>query len=1149
MIMIRLRFGGVLSLAVVVLTLLSSSVTSGDVAQSGWHWPTGSADFGGYLGWLGYNPGWGYHLAQDMRNAAGSPVYSIGNGEVLDSGLHSRYGNFGSGPGGALLARYQAADGTWFTALYGHLDDWAAPGPVFAGQVIGYTRADWSPPHLHFGIHVGFDPEPSNPWRGYTTDSGNTFGFVDPISFLDTHPASTTSEEIEVGEREDHSIDPLIVDCYNRNGGAAAIGTPTNYVHQWGPGNNGWIQDFGTDKAITHKTQHTYAVHISGAIWDLYKSVSGPWSSLGWPLDDAISLGNGYNVQQFELGYDGWISDAPYWGDVTHDGIVNPPDTYSPSMSAGEMQLFQLKIKNYGQETWPAGYVGIRIKGANATSFRAPDWSEPEGGVYIAGSNTEAVPPQGTTVVSWHMQAPVTPAVYTDLEVMLYSLDGQCYVPNVMHYDITVGGVPTIQVGELADHTFDQKFVDCYNRNGGAAVLGQPTSYVEELGPSDSLGWVQHFGPDDAILRKDKSYALAAYTYGPIWRLYSGLGGPAGPESSPIDWPYWRDPYDYPYPSNPANTPPGDIIDHPIGPVYQSYMVQSFLDTVPYDGWICEAPFWGDKTHDGIAYPFDTYSPTMVAGQTERFRLMVKNYGQETWQPRYVLVRIKGTYAASFRAEDWWEPVGDPGVLIAGSVNEAVPPQGMTMLEWYMKAPTAPGLYGPGDTDLTVMLYSLDGRCYVANVMHYHVTVVAATPGPDYAISELRRTDGSGERVQGDTIDLSWETRNQGTLAGTSPTTTTIYLSSDATITTADIALHQDTVPALAAGATQARTGTLTIPFGILPAGWVDHQYHIGAICDRTGAVGEINEGNNVAGGARLVVREGSTYSLTVAATDGGTVSGIPEASSVAVLDATVASISGTWQDDYAPGTDVPLQADPADGYIFLGWKWDHADPARTTDVTVDRNRYVTANFALSHLLFSDVVAPYDWAEDEIASCYYAGIVQGYTQDDPETAENEATYAPGLPVTRDQMAVYIVRGLVGGEANVPPGPDTATFPDVPDTFWAYDHIEYAVSQNVVKGHDDGLYHPDWVVTRDQMAAYVGRAMVAPGGDAAIPVPPATATFPDVPSDFWAYKHIEYCADPVQGVVNGYEDGLYHPEIVVTRDQMAVYVARAFQLPM
>jgi hypothetical protein len=39
--------------------------------------------------------------------------------------------------------------------------------------------------------------------------------------------------------------------------------------------------------------------------------------------------------------------------------------------------------------------------------------------------------------------------------------------------------------------------------------------------------------------------------------------------------------------------------------------------------------------------------------------------------------------------------------------------------------------------------------------------------------------------------------------------------------------------------------------------------------------------------------------------------------------------------------------------------------------------------------------------------------------------------------------------------------------------------------------------------------------------------------------------VEYCVE--HGVVQGYEDGLYRPERVVTRDQMAVYVARAFEL--
>ena len=84
-------------------------------------------------------------------------------------------------------------------------------------------------------------------------------------------------------------------------------------------------------------------------------------------------------------------------------------------------------------------------------------------------------------------------------------------------------------------------------------------------------------------------------------------------------------------------------------------------------------------------------------------------------------------------------------------------------------------------------------------------------------------------------------------------------------------------------------------------------------------------------------------------------------------------------------------------------------------------------------------------------------------------------------------------------------------------------------------------------TRDQMAVYVARALVAPSGEAALAdyVPADPRGFPDVVSEFWAYTHIEYCVE--NGVVGGYEDGCYDPEIVVTRDQIAVYVARAFGL--
>jgi hypothetical protein len=183
---------------------------------------------------------------------------------------------------------------------------------------------------------------------------------------------------------------------------------------------------------------------------------------------------------------------------------------------------------------------------------------------------------------------------------------------------------------------------------------------------------------------------------------------------------------------------------------------------------------------------------------------------------------------------------------------------------------------------------------------------------------------------------------------------------------------------------------------------------------------------------------------------------------------------------------------------------------------------------------FSDL--PWDyWARPHIYELVRAEIVAGYP---------DGTYQPEFLVTRDQMAVYISRALAGGDGAVPTGPPTATFPDVPTDHWAYRYVEYCYAQGIVNGYWDG-YHPDETVNRAQMAVYVARAMA--GGEENVPDDPdGTAFFPDVPDSYWAYKHVEYCHD--QGVVQGYWDG-YHQEETVNRGQMAVYVQRAFELPM
>jgi hypothetical protein len=184
---------------------------------------------------------------------------------------------------------------------------------------------------------------------------------------------------------------------------------------------------------------------------------------------------------------------------------------------------------------------------------------------------------------------------------------------------------------------------------------------------------------------------------------------------------------------------------------------------------------------------------------------------------------------------------------------------------------------------------------------------------------------------------------------------------------------------------------------------------------------------------------------------------------------------------------------------------------------------------------FGDVPADF-WSTDAIERCVTAGVVKGY---------GDGIYRPTTSVDRAQMAAYIARVMVGGDDNVPDAGSQVSFPDVQTGHWAHDYVEYARAQGVVAGYRDGRYHPEITVDRGQMAVYIARSRgwVNIGDDMAT----APQLFPDVPAGFWAGTAVEACME--NGVVQGYEDGLYRPGAAVTRDQMAVYVARAFELAM
>jgi uncharacterized protein YbaR (Trm112 family) len=184
---------------------------------------------------------------------------------------------------------------------------------------------------------------------------------------------------------------------------------------------------------------------------------------------------------------------------------------------------------------------------------------------------------------------------------------------------------------------------------------------------------------------------------------------------------------------------------------------------------------------------------------------------------------------------------------------------------------------------------------------------------------------------------------------------------------------------------------------------------------------------------------------------------------------------------------------------------------------------------------FPDIPADF-WARREIEALAQAGICGGYP---------DGFYRPAWGVSRGDMAVYVARSRAGGDARVPDHQGEPTFPDMPPADPAYRHVEYAVSQGIVSGYPDGLYHPEHWLDRGQAAVFIAR--VVAGGEDEVPAGPAQPTFPDVTSqadDSYAacYKHIEYLAS--LRAVEPRADGRFHPEALCTRDHMAAMLAHA-----
>ena len=145
-------------------------------------------------------------------------------------------------------------------------------------------------------------------------------------------------------------------------------------------------------------------------------------------------------------------------------------------------------------------------------------------------------------------------------------------------------------------------------------------------------------------------------------------------------------------------------------------------------------------------------------------------------------------------------------------------------------------------------------------------------------------------------------------------------------------------------------------------------------------------------------------------------------------------------------------------------------------------------------------------------------------------------YCPETPLTRAEMAVFLVRSFYGGDTfDFSPTP---YFTDVPADAFGFQFIQKLKELGLTTGCGPTTFCPDTTMTRDTAAVFVIRGRY--GATAAV-TNPAAPYFTDVPESFWAFAEIQRLK--ADRITDGCGPSVFCPAGLVTRGDVAVFLMR------
>lgn len=220
------------------------------------------------------------------------------------------------------------------------------------------------------------------------------------------------------------------------------------------------------------------------------------------------------------------------------------------------------------------------------------------------------------------------------------------------------------------------------------------------------------------------------------------------------------------------------------------------------------------------------------------------------------------------------------------------------------------------------------------------------------------------------------------------------------------------------------------------------------------------------------------------------------------------------------------------------------AQLGRVDDAVTTSDRFFDADLFDSRRVDDWIPAQYPFSDvtgfaNEIGQLYNTGITSG-------CATNPLRYCPTDLVTRKQMAVFMLRAMLGSFHSPPTIlPAQSSFEDVKSqtSFWA-SWIEEFFQTGITSGCATSplRYCPEQAVLRYQMAIFLLRALEGASYQPP-PLPPGGSRFGDVTR---YAEWIEELAN--RGITLGCGGGNFCPDDPVTRGQMAAFIFRAWNLP-